>query len=82
MSTNSVRLNITIPVELSNELNQLASPRKRGRFVAEALEQKIKQLKADKLEKSLKEGYRATKKEGLALTEEFEATDIEGWDDY
>jgi len=30
----------------------------------------------------LVEGYQAAAKESLAITEEFESADLEGWDDY
>jgi hypothetical protein len=34
------------------------------------------------LEKQLEEGYQAAAKESIALAEEFEAVDLEGWDEY
>ena len=34
------------------------------------------------LEKQLEEGYRASAKESIALAREFEAADLEGWDEY
>ena len=82
MSTSTVRFNITLPADLAETLKQIAAPRKRSQFVAEAVAQKIKQLKDSQIEKILAEGYRATKKEGLAITEEFAASDAEGWDEY
>ena len=35
-----------------------------------------------KMEKQLEEGYKAAAKESIALAEEFEAVDLEGWDEY
>lgn len=40
------------------------------------------QIKKDELEKQLEEGYRATAKESIELAREFEAADLEGWDEY
>ena len=34
------------------------------------------------LEKRLEEGYRASAAENIAMTKEFEATDLGGWDAY
>ena len=78
----TVRMNITLPSSLVKELKQITGPRKRSRFISDAIAQKIKQLKEQQLEKLLVEGYQATKEEGLKLTKEFELLDIEGWDEY
>jgi metal-responsive CopG/Arc/MetJ family transcriptional regulator len=82
MNTDLVRLNITLPKKLVQSLDKLAGPRKRSRFIAEALENQIKQYEEAKLEKLLAEGYRATEKEDVPLAKEFEAVDLEGWDEY
>ena len=82
MNTDPVRLNITLPKKLVRSLDKLAGPRKRSRFIAEALETQIKQYEKTKLEKLLAEGYRATEKEDVALAKEFEAVDLEEWDEY
>ena len=82
MNTDPVRLNITLPKELVRSLDKLAGPRKRSRFIAEALENQIKQYEKTKLEKLLAEGYRATEKEDVALAKDFEAVDLEGLDEY
>ena len=82
MNTDPVRLNITLPKKLFQSLDKLAGPRKRSRSIAAALENQIKQYEKTKLEKLLAEGYRATEKEDVALAKEFEAVDLEGWDEY
>jgi len=82
MSTEMVRLNITLPFSIAEELNQITVPRKRSQFIAEAVRLRIMQLKEKKLEALLCEGYQAEKEEGLKITKEFEAIDFEGWDDY
>lgn len=82
METETVRLNITLPKGLVQAMNRVAEPRKRSRFIAEAVRQKIEQNDKEALEKLLVEGYQAAAKESLALTKEFESADLEGWDDY
>ena len=82
MDTETVRLNITLPKGLVEAMNRVAEPRKRSRFIAEAVRQKIEQKEKDEMEKLLVEGYKAAAKENLALTKEFESADLEGWDDY
>lgn len=82
METETVRLNITLPKGLVQAMNRVTEPRKRSRFIAEAVRQKIEQNDKEELEKLLIEGYRAAAKESLALTKEFESADLEGWDDY
>ncbi|MFC1881447.1 hypothetical protein ACFL2S_08145 [Thermodesulfobacteriota bacterium] len=82
METETVRLNITLPKGLVQAMNRVTEPRKRSRFIAEAVRQKIEQNDKEELEKLLVEGYRAAAKESLALTKEFESADLEGWDDY
>ena len=57
MNSEMVRLNITLPVSLSKELNRFSGPRKRSRFIADAIELKIRQLKKKELEKSLEEVF-------------------------
>ena len=82
METETIRLNITLPSTLAKELKRLSGPRKQSQFVAEALEQRIKQLKKKQMEKTLAEGYKATSKEGIKITKEFESVDMENWDAY
>ena len=77
-----VRLNISLPSFIAEELDQFSLPRKRSQFIAEAIKLRIKQLKEKKMEKLLKEGYKASHAEGLHLTKEFETVDIENWDEY
>jgi hypothetical protein len=45
-------------------------------------EQKIKELKQKQMEKVLVDGYKATRKEGVAITKDFDSVDLEGWDAY
>jgi len=82
MNAEVVRLNITLPREVAESLNSLAEPRKRSRFIAEAIVERIDRTRKAQLEKALEEGYKATRQETLSLSKEFETADLEGWDDY
>jgi len=79
---NTVRLNITLPKELAQQLNELVGPRKKSQFIAETLRQRIKKIQNERLQKLLEEGYKARKEESLTLAKEFEHIDLEGWDEY
>lgn len=79
---NTVRLNITLPAELSREMDRVAGPGKRSRFIAEALKQRIDKIRREELQNLLEEGYKAREKEGLIISKEFEQIDLEGWDEY
>jgi metal-responsive CopG/Arc/MetJ family transcriptional regulator len=63
-------------------MNRVTEPRKRSRFIADAVRHKIEQKEKEEMEKVLVEGYQAAAKESLAITKEFESADLEGWDDY
>ena len=82
MDTETVRLNITLPKGLVTAMNRMTEPRKRSRFIADAVRLKIKLKEKEEMEKLLEQGYRAAAKEGLSLTREFENADLEGWYDY
>ncbi len=43
MDTETVRLNVTLPKGLVEAMNRVTEPRKRSRFIAEAVRQKIEQ---------------------------------------
>lgn len=82
METETIRLNITLPKGLVEAMNRVTEPRKRSRFIAEAVRQRIEQKEKEEMDRLLAEGYRASAKESLSLTKEFESVDLEGWDDY
>ncbi|MCD6185206.1 MAG: hypothetical protein J7K84_05375 [Deltaproteobacteria bacterium] len=82
MNTDKVRLNITIPKDLLISLNQYAGFRKKSQFITQAIRKQIEQQEKQALNEALKEGYRATAKENLAISDEFKAADLEGWDEY
>ena len=82
MSSEMVRLNISLPSSVTKELYQFSLPRKRSQFIAEAIKMRIRQLKEKKKEELLKEGYKMAKTEGLKITREFESVDFENLDEY
>jgi metal-responsive CopG/Arc/MetJ family transcriptional regulator len=78
----TARLNITLPGDLVQELNQLVEPRKKSRFIAGALRDQLKKLKNEKQEKILKEGYQVRKRESVEISQDFSSIDLAGWDEY
>ena len=81
MNTEKIRINITLPKDLAASLDEMAGPRKRSRFIVQALRMMIDQLKNKEMDLQLTEGYRARKEENLKVAEAFEPFDLEGWDD-
>ena len=79
---NMVRMNITIPEELAEKLDQIVSSRKKSQFIADSLRERIERIEEKEREKKLAEGYKARKEEGLSIAEDFTSADLEGWDDY
>ncbi len=77
-----VRMNITIPKELVEQVDKLIGPRKRSQFITDALMQRIEKIRYDGLQKALEEGYKARKEENQSIAKEYEHVDMEGWDDY
>jgi metal-responsive CopG/Arc/MetJ family transcriptional regulator len=77
-----VRMSITIPEELALKLDQVAGSRKKSEFITESLEERIRKMEQEELQKELAEGYKARKDESLSIAEDFEAVDLEGWDEY
>ena len=82
MNTEIVRMNITLPKDIAASLDELAGPRKRSQFIAQALRMMIDQMQKREMDLQLTEGYRAGKEENLKVAEAFEPFDLEGWDDY
>ena len=77
-----IRMNITISEELAHQMEELTGPRKRSQFISEALEHRIEEIRHEKTQKTLEEGYKARKEESHSITKEFQAVDLEGWDEY
>ncbi len=68
----------TLPDEVLNELNTFVEQRQRSRFVAEAIQLAL-EMKKKELEDAYKEA--ASDKERLSEIEEWEHTELEGWDE-
>jgi len=77
-----VRMNIIISEELAKQLDKLVGRKKKSRFIAETLKQRIEKIQREELQKTLEEGYKTRKEESRAVAREFESVDLEGWDEY
>jgi metal-responsive CopG/Arc/MetJ family transcriptional regulator len=82
MRAQTSRINVTLPTALIESVDQVAGPRSRSRLISESLREYIAKIKKDELEEQLEEGYRASAKESVAMAREFEAADLEEWDEY
>ena len=82
MNTETIRLNVTLPKDLVLALDAQAGPRKKSQYIAKAIRRQLEQDRKDALDRALEEGYRSAAREGLSISKEFEAADLEGWDDY
>jgi metal-responsive CopG/Arc/MetJ family transcriptional regulator len=80
MST--ARLNITLPKELVEELDQAIGPRHKSRFIASTIRERLNEIRIVRLREEMTEGYQARTRESSDLAKEFEAADLEGWDEY
>jgi metal-responsive CopG/Arc/MetJ family transcriptional regulator len=51
----SVRINISLPENILNDLSQVVDSRKRSRFISRAIERSLRELKEEKLAAEYKE---------------------------
>lgn len=73
-----VRLNITLPNEVAQEL---AVIRNKSQFIAQTLMERFKREKRQKLQKLLIEGYKASAQNDQELNQEWEKGTLnDGWD--
>lgn len=72
MNRDTIRLNITLPQSLVSSLDEVAGHRKRSRFIAKAVQEKIEQIKNKEMEALLKEGYQTHQAESIAIVKDFE----------
>jgi metal-responsive CopG/Arc/MetJ family transcriptional regulator len=72
MNSNTIRLNITLPHSLVSSLDAVAGHRKRSQFIARAVQEKIEQIKSEKMAALLKEGYQTQQAASRAIVKEFE----------
>jgi len=81
INTENVRINVSLPKDLYESLNQIAGARSRSRLISESLREYILKIEKIEQEKQLEEGYRATAKEAIDLAEEFTDLYLDGWDE-
>jgi metal-responsive CopG/Arc/MetJ family transcriptional regulator len=72
----SIRINISLPEELANELAREIEPRKKSRFIAKALQTSLKEERAKKLAAE----YREAAEEIRRVNQELEGTLSDGLD--
>ena len=71
------RLNITIPEDLAQKITIFPN---KSRFIAEAIEERLKRMKKRQLEKLLAEGYKKSRREDSKINKEWEEITLEGWE--
>ncbi len=71
-----VRLNITIPEDVAEQLHQI---RNKSQFIARAVAEKFNREKKQKLEKAMIEGYKEAAAEDQRLNDEWDAATRGGW---
>jgi len=77
----SVRVNVTLPEDVAETLKEMAGPRGQSSFIAQSVRFYARRLRRQRLLEELKEGYRATAREGLEISREFDSALIDGLDD-
>jgi metal-responsive CopG/Arc/MetJ family transcriptional regulator len=79
---NTVRVNVQVPEDLAREVERLTGRRRRNQFILEAIKHRVEEIHKEKLHRCLIKGYQTTHDVDCEITREFEAIDMEGWDDY
>lgn len=74
------RLNITLPDNLVRDLRRIVSSGKRSRFIADAVEEKIKKKKKN-FNKEWAKNLRANRKLYEEVAKDWAPLDTEGWPD-
>lgn len=75
----TVKLNFTLPSDLAAKLRSHVVERKRSRFVAEAIRQKLSEIEQEELRQLLIEGYSARREEDESINREWEPATLSGW---
>lgn len=78
----TIRMNVPVPEDLALEIERIAGRRKRSQFILDTLKRRVEEIRKEDLRARLVKGYQATREEDLEITNEFEASDLEGWDEY
>jgi len=77
-STKLKRIGISIPDSTLMELKQLVPERKRSKYIAKAIEEKLKLEKREKLQEEMIKGYTENQNIDIALAEEWFHIEEEG----
>lgn len=73
---NTKRLNITLPEKIAEALTEYNN---KSKFIAEALEEKIKKDKKEKLDARLVEGYKNEYGSDKKINKDWEDATLESW---
>jgi metal-responsive CopG/Arc/MetJ family transcriptional regulator len=79
---NTIRVNVQLPAALACEIERLSGRRRRNQFILEAIKHRVEEIHQEELRRHLIQGYQSSHHEDLEITKEFEAVDVEGWDNY
>lgn len=77
----SVRLNVTVPLDVAETLKEMAGPREQSSFIAHSVRHYAKLLKRKKLMEEMKEGYLASNPAASELSKEFDSILMDGLTD-
>ncbi len=78
----TTRINITLPEEIMQSLNDFVKQGSKSSFIAHAIREKIRELEIKKIAGELAEGYKKTYKEDKKLSSDFDFTVGDGLDEY
>lgn len=70
------RLNITISDELIQSMQGIPN---KSQFIREAVKEKIKLMRKEKMDALLVKGYKAARKEDIEIGKEWEGATLENW---
>jgi len=76
------RLNISIPIETLQLLDEVAPPKKRSQFIAEAITQYVSEIKRFQLREQLKAGCLANAESDRQIVEEWFPIEQEAYETY
>jgi hypothetical protein len=75
----TLKLNFTMPEDIARDLRTRVRKSKRSAFVAEAVRDKLEELKKERLQQALIEGYQARQAEDAEINQEWESATLEKW---
>lgn len=82
MAATVEKVTLTLPQDLMNTVRELAPPRGRSKFIAEAIRYFIDEREKRLLREELIAGYQATAEEAAAMAEEWLPLGVETWERY